>query len=152
VEKEKKMDKPMSDFRFRAMAFLFQVRDLIRPRENILAEVELEPNLHVLDFGCGPGSYTLLAAQQVGATGKVYALDIQPTAIKYVQEAAQKRGLTNIETIRSDCATGLADESIDVVLLYDKSGIQIAAISRKGDKKPCSCVVQRVTAPREKVY
>jgi len=36
-----------------------------------------------------------------------------------VRKAASKRGLANIETIRSDCATGLDDGSVDVVLLYD---------------------------------
>jgi ubiquinone/menaquinone biosynthesis C-methylase UbiE len=36
-----------------------------------------------------------------------------------VESIASKKGLTNIETIRSDCATGLENESIDIVLLCD---------------------------------
>ncbi len=55
----------------------------------------------------------------VGESGKVYALDIHPLAVQQVQKIAGKKRLTNIKTILSDCATGLPDKSIDVVLLYD---------------------------------
>ena len=73
----------------------------------------------MLDFGCGPGSYAIAAAEKVGRSGKVYALDIHPRAAELVKSAAGKKGLTNIETITSDCATWLEAESIDLVLLYD---------------------------------
>nr|MDO8089972.1 class I SAM-dependent methyltransferase [Candidatus Sigynarchaeota archaeon] len=49
----------------------------------------------------------------------VYALDINPLAVRRVQSIASKRKLTNVETICSDCRTGLPDNSVDVVLLYD---------------------------------
>jgi ubiquinone/menaquinone biosynthesis C-methylase UbiE len=112
-------DRPMTDLRFRGMTLLFKLRDFWSPRVPILKEAGIRPDSRVLDFGCGPGSYTLLAAKEMVPQGKVYALDIQPLAIRYVQEQAARRHLTNIETIQSDCATGLPDGSIDVVLLYD---------------------------------
>ena len=113
------MDKLMSNLDFRFMSFGFKFRDLLLPREKILEEVGIKPSLCILDYGCGSGSYTIPAAQLVGNSGKVYALDIHPLAVKQVQSAAAKRGLTNIETILSDCATGLPDKSLDIVLLYD---------------------------------
>jgi ubiquinone/menaquinone biosynthesis C-methylase UbiE len=73
----------------------------------------------ILDYGCGSGSYTIPAAQLVGESGKVYSLDIHPLAVQQVQKVVAKKRLTNIETILSDCATALSDESIDIVLLYD---------------------------------
>ncbi len=39
----------------------------------------LGPGLHVLDLGAAPGSWSLFAAQKVGPTGRVLALDIQTT-------------------------------------------------------------------------
>ena len=113
------MDEPMSNLGFRLMAFIFRLRDIFLPRQNILAEVGIKPGFSILDYGCGPGSYSIAAAQLVGEPGKVYALDIHPLAVQQVQKAAAKRQLTNIETILSDCASGLADESIDIALLYD---------------------------------
>jgi ubiquinone/menaquinone biosynthesis C-methylase UbiE len=55
----------------------------------------------------------------VGEKGMVYALDIHPLAMRAVEKKAKKEGLANITTILSDRDTGLPDESIDVVLLYD---------------------------------
>jgi len=113
------MDKAMADFGFKAMSFFFRFRDFYQPRGKVLAEVKLETGFNILDYGCGPGSYTVAAAKVVGETGMVYALDIHPLAVKQVQKTAARKRLTNIETILSDCATGLPDESIDIVLLYD---------------------------------
>ena len=113
------MDKPMSNLDFRFMSFSYIFRDIFLPRRNKLAEAGIKPGFSILDYGCGPGSYTIPAAQLVGKSGKVYALDIHPLAVKQVQKAVAKRGLANIETILSDCDTTLPDEKVDVVLLYD---------------------------------
>lgn len=109
----------MSNFSFKFMSLGYKFRDLRLPRRHILEEVGIKPGFQVLDYGCGPGGYITAAAQLVSESGKVYALDIQPLAIKQVQNMATKQKLANIETILSDCATGLPDESLDVVLLYD---------------------------------
>ncbi len=55
----------------------------------------------------------------VGKDGRIYALDIHPLAIQRVQRIASTKQLTNVETICSDCKTGLPDNSLDAVLLYD---------------------------------
>jgi ubiquinone/menaquinone biosynthesis C-methylase UbiE len=109
----------MSDFGFRAMAFMFKLRDFFRPRENIVGEVGLREGFHVLDYGCGPGGYVKPVADLVGESGRIYALDISPVAIQMVKKTAAKNQLTNVETILSDSNTGLPDDSIDAVLLYD---------------------------------
>jgi ubiquinone/menaquinone biosynthesis C-methylase UbiE len=113
------MMKPMSNFHFRAMAFAFKLRDFLSSPKNILIEVGMRPGFNVLDYGCGSGSYTIAAAEMVGKSGKIYALDIHPLATQSVKSIALKKQLTNIETILSDCRTGLPDSAMDVVLLYD---------------------------------
>jgi ubiquinone/menaquinone biosynthesis C-methylase UbiE len=113
------MDKPMPNWAFKGMSFMFRIRDLFESRARILEEVNLEPGFYVLDYGCGPGAYVSYLAERVGESGRVYALDLHPLAIERVQALARRRRLDNVETIRSDCATGLPDGSVDVVLLYD---------------------------------
>jgi ubiquinone/menaquinone biosynthesis C-methylase UbiE len=113
------MDKPMSNFDFQFMSVGYKFRDFFSPRLNILKEVGIKPGFNVLDFGCGPGSYIIPLVKLVGESGKIYALDIHPLAIQKVKDIALKKQLTNVETIRSDCQTGLPDNSLDVVLLYD---------------------------------
>ncbi len=113
------MDKPMSNFHFRVIAFNLKIRDFFLPPVNTLKEAGIKPRFHVLDYGCGPGSYIIAAAEMVGKSGKIYALDINPIAIQSIKSIISKRQLTNVETILSDCRTGLPDDGMDVVLLYD---------------------------------
>ncbi len=113
------MDKPMSEFDFRFMSMGYKFRDLFRPRINTLREIGIKPGFCVLDYGCGPGSYIVPLAKLVGESGKVYALDIHPLAIQKVKDIALERQLANVETILSDCRTGLPDNSLDAVALYD---------------------------------
>lgn len=109
----------MGNFDFRCMLVFFTFRDFFLPRKNILKEVGIKPGFHVLDYGCGSGGYLIATAELVGKSGKIYALDIHPLAIQRVQNIASKKQLTNVETICSDCKTGLPDNSVDVILLYD---------------------------------
>ena len=112
-------DKPMPNLAFNMMALAFKARDLLAPRAKVLGEVKIRMGYQVLDYGCGPGAFTFDLAQMVGQSGKVYALDLHPLAIERVQAMAKRRRLANVETICSDCETGLAGDSVDVVLLYD---------------------------------
>jgi len=101
------------------MSLGFRLRDLVWPPHKILEETGLRPGMHVLDFGCGPGSYSLAAARLVGPEGRVYALDIHSLAIRHVAYAAARQGKTNICPVLGDNTGELPGESIDVALLYD---------------------------------
>jgi len=72
-----------------------------------------------LDYGCGTGCFAIVAANIVGVTGKVYALDRFPRQLEIVQKRSRKQGLTNIVTILSESKTGLPDESVDVAWMCD---------------------------------
>jgi len=110
--------KPLNLLNFIIICLVLRIRDLFYPPKYILNDIEIQPNTTVLDFGCGPGSYSIATAELVGETGKVIAVDIHPQAVKKVRKTAKKKGLTNIKTIISDCETGLPSNSVDVILLY----------------------------------
>lgn len=109
----------MPNIHFRLMALSFKFRDFFFPRRDVLREAGIRPGQRVLDYGCGPGSYVALESEMVGKKGKVYALDVQPLAIESVKKLIFRKGLKNVETILSDCDTGLPKGSVDVALLYD---------------------------------
>jgi len=109
----------MSSVGFKLMTLVLRVRDLLRPRMDVLKEAGIEPGFCVLDYGCGPGSYFVPLTQLVGTSGEIYALDIHPLAIKEVQKKATRKAITYLKTIKSVCSTGLPDNKVDVVLLYD---------------------------------
>jgi ubiquinone/menaquinone biosynthesis C-methylase UbiE len=101
------------------MAAWLRLREQFQDLTKVLVASGLEAGQTVLDYGCGIGSCTLPAAEIVGRTGLVYALDIHPLATETVRKRATKAGLSNIETILSGCDTGLESGSLDVVLLFD---------------------------------
>jgi ubiquinone/menaquinone biosynthesis C-methylase UbiE len=108
--------------------------------EKELSKLNISNGQTVLDFGCGIGSFTLPLAHLVGAGGKVFALDIEPSALKVVQRAAKREGLAQIETILSDCDTGLPNHSIDLVLL-------IGVLPYLEDAEPVLTELHRVLKP-----
>ena len=111
--------KPMNNLAFACMSFVFRIRDFIRPPKDKLLEIGIEPGAQVLDYGCGPGSFSIEAAKLAGDTGKVFAVDIHPSAIASVTQRASGEELTNIVPVEADSPAGLEAESFDVVILYD---------------------------------
>ncbi len=108
-----------SRFFYYFMSVAFKIRDTLIPREKILAEVNIKPGYSILDFGCGPGSYTFPATYIVGESGMVYAADINPSAIQQISRKAAIENMHNIKTIQTECVTGLEDKTIDVAFMYD---------------------------------
>ena len=113
------MSKSSSELGFFLMSMTFKVRDVFSPPQKTLQEIDIKPGYSVLDFGCGPGSYDIPLSRLVGKMGKVFALDSDHLAIKSIKSLIVKKHLSNVETIHSDCKTGLSNSSVDVILLYD---------------------------------
>ena len=57
---------------------------------------ELQAGMVFVDVGCGDGFFSILAAKKVGDSGKVYAVDIDASAIEKVKQKAKVEGLNNI--------------------------------------------------------
>jgi SAM-dependent methyltransferase len=81
----------------------------------------------VADIGAGSGWFTVRAARRVGESGIVYAVDINPEAIRYIDKRAQKEQLHNVKTVlgREDDPV-LPTGAVDAVLLL-KTYHEIAA-------------------------
>ena len=119
IPKKNEKDQPMSKTHFKFMVRHFKQRDKKYPPLYKIKKTAIKEGDLVLDFGCGPGSYSIAAAEVVGNDGKVYAADIHPLAIKEVKKRVKQKKLKNIETILTDCDTKLKENTIDVVLLLD---------------------------------
>jgi len=111
--------KSQSNLDFKVMSWCFAIRDKFKDPMNKIKKANIKSGDFVLDYGCGPGSYSLAAAEVVGDSGKIFAADIHPLGIKRIKKKAAKKGLTNIYTILTDCDTGLEENSIDVVICFD---------------------------------
>lgn len=101
------------------MTVLFRVRDAVWPPDTVLRELGVSPGHAVLDFGCGPGGYSLAAARLAGSSGRVFAVDINPWAVRRLQNIARRLGFGNIVTIVGDSPAGLPCRAVDLALMHD---------------------------------
>jgi len=78
----------------------------------------ITPGKSVADIGAGSGWFTVRAARRVTESGHVYAVDINPDAVRYIEERAGKEGLRNVQPILSHADDPkLPPNSVDAVLL-----------------------------------
>jgi ubiquinone/menaquinone biosynthesis C-methylase UbiE len=62
-------------------------RDHDQKPAQVVDALELKPGMHVADLGAGSGYFTRRFVEAVGETGKVYVIDVEPEALKYVEES-----------------------------------------------------------------
>ena len=84
-----------------------------------LEESGVAPDQRVLEVGCGPGFFTLPAAELVGERGRVVALDNNRAAVRHVARSVLKGSVTNVDVLLGDAAaTGVPSGSQDLVFMY----------------------------------
>jgi arsenite methyltransferase len=108
---------------------------------NPLSMGRLPMGATVLDIGCGAGFDTLLAARQVGPSGRVISVDMTEAMLEKARAGARALGLSNVDA-RLGYAEELPidDESVDVVI---SNGV----INLCPDKMAVMTEVRRVMRP-----
>lgn len=102
---------------FSLTVITFKIRDIFTSPGSVVKESGIKEGQTILDYGCGPGNYSIVAAKLVGNKGRVYAADADADVISYIRRITKSN--LNIEAIQTDCDTDLLDKSIDIVLLFD---------------------------------
>ena len=78
----------------------------------------IAPGKTVADIGAGSGWFSVRAAQRVGDQGLVYAVDINPKAILYIDHRISSQHIHNVKTILSTPTDPLLPANqVDAVLL-----------------------------------
>ena len=78
---------------------------------------ELKPGETVLDLGCGAGFDSIIAARQVGASGRVISIDMTPAMLDKARVGASEAGLSNVEFHEAYAESlPVQDKSVDVVI------------------------------------
>lgn len=95
-------------------------REIWDRREDIVSQLRLTQGQAVADIGAGTGFFTLLMAQEVGATGKVYAVDIARNFVDAAVARAREAGLDNVAGVVNDQnSVKLPPNSIDMAFISD---------------------------------
>jgi len=119
----------------------------------VMEVLGITPGKSVADIGAGSGWFTVRAARKVGDQGKVFAVDINPEAVSYIEDRAHREKLANVQAILSrpdnpllppdsvDAALFLKayHEVADPVVLLEKlrpalrAGAKVGIIDRTGN-------------------
>ncbi|HJS98291.1 MAG TPA: class I SAM-dependent methyltransferase [Terriglobales bacterium] len=100
----------------------------------IMDMLGITPGKNVADIGAGSGWFTMRAARRVAPAGTVYAVDINPDAIRYIDHRVKSESLSNVKTILSKADDPLLPQNtVDAVLLlktYHEVADPVALLER----------------------
>ncbi len=96
MTKRQKNDSCNSHVCSHKMAFMLDnwLRKLLQNPTKIVGQFINESDT-IIDFGCGPGFFTIAMAGMVGKQGKIIAVDLQEEMLEYIKRKAAAKNLTN---------------------------------------------------------
>ncbi len=85
----------------------------------LLKNLNLKSGMQIADIGAGSGYYSSLISKRIG-NGKVYAVDVEPQMILFLNERIKEEKLSNVTTVLgSETSVALPSSSMDLMLLVD---------------------------------
>jgi ubiquinone/menaquinone biosynthesis C-methylase UbiE len=86
----------------------------------LVKSLKLQPGMKIADIGAGSGYLSFMMAKDVGASGKIYAEDIQPEMLDIVRKKAAKMGQSNVEPwLGTITDPKLPPGSMDLMIMVD---------------------------------
>lgn len=100
--------------------FEIESREIFALRSEIVNECDIESGQSIADVGAGTGLFTRLFAEAVGEQGWVFAVDVSPRLVEFVNLSASEQKIENVTTVL--CAeddVNLPPKSVDLVFVCD---------------------------------
>lgn len=90
-------------------------RRIAEPPQNLVEKLGVTSEMTAVDFGCGPGYFTVELAKRAG---KVVAVDLSEKMLQKAKQKVSKAGLGNTTFLQSDgTSIRLSGSFVDLILL-----------------------------------
>src|SRR6056297_2600060 len=105
---------------FTMMSFYHEtLYGLFRDPYRVLESAGVSEGQQVLEVGCGPGFFTVPAAEIVGEKGSVHAIDISPVAVNHVKKKVIEYSVDNVTVLQVDAdRTEFSQDQFDLVFVF----------------------------------
>jgi len=93
-------------------------RDAWQKPHEVIQALALEPGAHIADLGAGTGYFAVRLANML-PKGRIYAVDIEPDMVRYLEARAKREGLRNVVALKGEPDDPRLPEKVDLILLVD---------------------------------
>ena len=94
-------------------------REMEENTSQLLKNLGIKSGMLIADIGAGSGYHSALLSKMVG-TGKVFAVDVEPEMIAYLNERIKQEKLSRIVPVLStEQKVSLPENTVDIMLLVD---------------------------------
>jgi predicted methyltransferase len=101
-----------------SLAVTMRLAALDTETTRVVSVLALKPGMNAADVGAGSGEYTIAMAEAVGATGHVYATEIDREKLDDVRQAAERGNFANVTVIEAEARDSkLPDDCCDAILI-----------------------------------
>lgn len=100
-----------------------------------ISKARLSEGQTVYDIGCGSGSITVEAAYQVGPSGKIFSVDIDPNAINLTKKNLEKFQISNVDVILGNATQKINELPLADAIFIGGTGGETAEIIKLCESK-----------------
>lgn len=100
-----------------------------------ISKARLSSGQIVYDVGCGSGSISIEAAHQVGSSGKVFSIDIDPNAVDLTKKNLEKFQISNVSVILGNAIQKIGELPIADAIFIGGTGGETAEIIKLCESK-----------------
>ncbi len=100
-----------------------------------LSKARLSSGQIVYDVGCGSGSISVEAAHQIGSSGKVFSIDIDPNAVELTKKNLSKFQISNVSVILGNAMQKINELPIADVIFIGGTGGDTSKIVKLCESK-----------------
>ena len=100
-----------------------------------ISKARLSAGQTVYDVGCGSGSISIEAANQVGSSGKVFSIDIDQNAVDLTKKNLDKFQISNVSVILGNATQKISELPVADAIFIGGTGGETAEIVKLCESK-----------------
>jgi cobalt-precorrin-6B (C15)-methyltransferase len=100
-----------------------------------ISKARLSHGQIVYDVGCGSGSISIEASHQVGSSGKIFSIDVDPEAVELTKKNLNKFQISNVSVILGNAMQKINDLPIADAIFIGGTGGETSEIIKLCESK-----------------